>query len=196
MNKEKEDTGKKNSKSTKSPVKTKSFLTDERIKFVIGILITGFAIYLLIACVTYLFWWKTDQSIPNSEIVSGPEVAVKNWSGKSGHFLAKMIIGYGFGFGAFFIPMIFGAIGLYLLNFPKIKPFRLIVKLAFAAIILSLILGFLFGEAKGYLISGPGGAQGYHDHAMDEGIHGNDRYGSSAGIYYNFVPYFWSESQT
>ena len=43
MNKEKEDTGKKNIKTTKSSGKTKSFFTDERIKFVIGILITGFA---------------------------------------------------------------------------------------------------------------------------------------------------------
>jgi DNA segregation ATPase FtsK/SpoIIIE and related proteins len=161
MNKEKEDTGKKNTKPTKGSVKTKSFFTDERIKFVIGILITGFALYLLLACVAYLFWWKTDQSIPDSDIVSGPDIAVKNWSGKSGHFLAKMIIGYGFGFGAFFIPLIFGSIGLYLLNFPKIKPFKLVAKFTFAAIILSLILGFIFGQAKGYLMSGPGGAQGY-----------------------------------
>ena len=161
MNKEKEDTGKKATKTPKGSVKSKSFFTDERIKFVIGILITGFALYLLLACVAYLFWWKTDQSLSNADIVSGPDIAVKNWSGKSGHFLAKMIIGYGFGFGAFFVPLIFGSIGLYLLNFPKIKPFRLIAKFTFAAIILSLILGFIFGQAKGYLISGPGGAQGY-----------------------------------
>ena len=161
MTKEKEDTGKKNTKTTKSTVKSKSFLTDERIKFVIGILITGFALYLLLACVAYLFWWKTDQSIPDSDIVSGPEIAVKNWGGKSGHWLAKMIIGFGFGYGAFFVPLIFGAIGLYLLNFPKIKPFRLIIKFTFAAIILSLILGLIFGKANGYMISGPGGAQGY-----------------------------------
>jgi S-DNA-T family DNA segregation ATPase FtsK/SpoIIIE len=161
MNKEKEDTNKKNTKTAKGSAKSKSFFTDERIKFVIGILITGFALYLLIACVSYLFWWKTDQSIPDSDIVSGPDIAVKNWGGKSGHWLAKMIIGFGFGFGAFCIPMIFGIIGLYLLNFPKIKPFRLTVKFAFAAIILSLILGYIFGKANGYLISGPGGAQGY-----------------------------------
>jgi len=161
MTKEKEDTGKKNTKPLKGAEKKKTFLTDERIKFIIGILISGFALYLLLACVAYLFWWKTDQSIPDADIVSGPEIAVKNWSGKSGHFLAKMIIGYGFGYGAFFIPLIFGSIGLYLLNFPKIKPIRLIAKFAFAAIILSLILSFIFGQAKGYLISGPGGAQGY-----------------------------------
>jgi len=161
MTKEKEDTGKKNTKKEKGSAKKSSFLTDERIKFIFGILISGFAIYLLIACVAYLFWWKTDQSLPDSDILSGADIAVKNWSGKSGHFLAKMIIGYGFGFGAFFIPFIFGAIGLYLLNFPKIRPVKLIAQFAFAAIILSLLLGFIFGQAKGYLISGPGGAQGY-----------------------------------
>jgi S-DNA-T family DNA segregation ATPase FtsK/SpoIIIE len=161
MGKEKDEAGKKNSKSTKSPGKTKSFLSDERIRFIFGILITGFAFYLLLACVSYLFWWKTDQSFPDSDVISGSETVVKNWSGKSGHFLAKTIMGYGFGYGAFFVPLIFGTIGLYMLNFPGIKPVKLITKFSFAAILLSLILGFTFGISKGYLISGPGGAQGY-----------------------------------
>jgi DNA segregation ATPase FtsK/SpoIIIE, S-DNA-T family len=161
MIKEKEEAGKKSTKSAKGSEKSKSFLTDERIKFVAGILITGFAFYLLLACVAYLFWWKTDQSIPHTDIVSGPDVEVKNWSGKSGHFLAELMIKFGFGFGAFFIPLIFGTVGLYLLNFPKIKPLKLVTKFAFAAIILSLILGFVFHFSKDYLGSGPGGAQGY-----------------------------------
>jgi DNA segregation ATPase FtsK/SpoIIIE, S-DNA-T family len=161
MTKEKEEAGKKGTKSTKGSDKSKSFFTDERIKFVTGILITGFAFYLLLACVSYLFWWKTDQSLPTSEVVSGPDIEVKNWSGKSGHFLAELIIRYGFGFGAFFVPMIFGTVGLYLLRFPKIKPFKLITKFTFAAIILSLILSFIFGKSNVYLGSGPGGAQGY-----------------------------------
>ena len=159
--KEKEEVGKKTNKAAKSSVKSKSFFSDERIKFVTGILITGFALYLLLACVAYLLWWKTDQSLPHSDVLSGPEKEVRNWSGKSGNFLAEMIIGYGFGFGAFFIPMIFGTIGLYLLKFPKIRLWSLIAKFTFATIILSLILGFVFGLSKGYLISGPGGAQGY-----------------------------------
>jgi S-DNA-T family DNA segregation ATPase FtsK/SpoIIIE len=161
MSKEKEDAARKSAKTAKGSEKSKSFLTDERIKFVFGILITGFALYLLLACVAYLFWWKTDLSLSNSEVLSGPDVEVKNWSGKSGHFLAKMIITYGFGYGAFFIPVIFGAVGLYLLNFPKIKLLKLIAKFTFAAIILSIILSFIFGKLNGYLGSGPGGAQGY-----------------------------------
>jgi len=161
MNKVKEEVGRKSQKTTKASNKSKSFFSDERIKFITGILITGFAFYLLLACIAYLFWWKTDQSLPDSAILSGPDIEVKNWAGKSGHFLAKMIMGYGFGYGAFFIPLIFGSLGLYLLNFPKIKPFRLIIKFSLASIILSLLLGFIFGQADGYLISGPGGAQGY-----------------------------------
>jgi DNA segregation ATPase FtsK/SpoIIIE, S-DNA-T family len=154
----KENNGKK---TARTKTKSKSFFTDERIKFVFGILISGFALYLLLACIAYLFWWKTDLSLSDSQVVSNADVNVKNWSGKSGHFLAKMIVGYGFGYGAFFIPLIFGVIGLYLLNFPKINLWKLVTKFTFAAIILSLILGFIFGEAGGYLGSGPGGAQGF-----------------------------------
>lgn len=158
MMKEKENNGRK---TTKTKAKSKSFFTDERIKFVFGVLISIFALYLLLACVAYLFWWKTDLSLSDSQVVSNADVNVRNWSGKSGHFLAKMIVGFGFGYGAFFIPLIFGAVGLYLLDFPKINLWKLVTKFTFAAIILSLILGFIFGEAGGYLGSGPGGAQGF-----------------------------------
>ena len=148
-------------KNQKTKTNSSSFFTDERIKFVIGIFIAGFALYLLVACISYLFTWKFDDSLPNSEVISGAEIKVKNWSGKSGLFLARYIIAYGFGYGAFFIPLIFGTLGLFLLKFPKIRPLSLIPKLAFAAIISSLILGYVFGEANGYLKSGPGGAHGY-----------------------------------
>ena len=164
MTKEKEEAGKKSSKTTKGSVKSKSFFTDERIKFILGILITGFAFYLLLACVSYLFSWKADQSLPVKDVVSGPDVVVKNWSGKSGYFLADLIIRNGFGFGAFFIPLIFGSVGLYLLRFPNIKPVKLVLKFAFATIITSLLLGyigFLFGNTSIFLGSGPGGAHGY-----------------------------------
>ena len=152
---------KKKTKLPKDPTGSKSFFKDERTKFIIGILITCFALYLLIACVSYVFSWKSDDSLPNSQIISGADVNVKNWSGKSGFFLAKNIIAFGFGYGAFFIPLILGVIGLSLLRFPKIKPVSLIAKFVFAAILLSSILSFIFGEANGYLKSGPGGAQGY-----------------------------------
>ncbi|NLA48690.1 MAG: DNA translocase FtsK, partial [Bacteroidales bacterium] len=131
-------------------------------RFVTGILVSGIAIYLLLAFIGYLVWWKTDQSIPGPDIISGPDVEVKNPSGKSGHYLSYIMISNGFGLSAFFIPMVFGTLGLYLLKFPKIRFWNLTAKFAFATIILSLILGFIFGKADGYLYGGPGGAHGYH----------------------------------
>jgi S-DNA-T family DNA segregation ATPase FtsK/SpoIIIE len=159
MKKGKEETKKKISTGTE---KSKSFFTDERVKFVFGILVTGFAVYLLFAFIAYLFWWKTDQSVVHSIDLSGSDVQVKNWSGKSGEWFAELIVGKGFGIGAFFIPLLIASIGLYMLNFPKIRVWRLIFRFTFATIILSLCLGFIFGKADGFLgTSGPGGAHGY-----------------------------------
>lgn len=153
---------KKSDKTPKNTGKRKPFFTDERMRFITGALITGFAIYLILAFIAYLIWWKNDQSIPANAILSGPEVEVKNWSGKSGYYLSSMMISKGFGLGAFFIPMIFGSLGLYLLKFPGIRIWSLTAKFTFATIIVSLIFGYIFGKANGYLYAGPGGAHGYH----------------------------------
>ena len=48
MSKEKAEPVKKTGKSVRDQGKSKSFFTDERIKFFCGILITGFALYLLL----------------------------------------------------------------------------------------------------------------------------------------------------
>ncbi len=147
-------------KEQKPKSKKKPFLSDERVKFVFGVLLTGFAIYLFIALIAYLFWWKTDLSLDSSQVISGTEIQVKNWSGKSGAWIAMILINKGFGFGAFFIPAIIATIGLYLLNFPKIRVWKMIFRFTFAAIIISLLLGFIFGKSD-FLGSGPGGAHGH-----------------------------------
>ena len=159
VNYKKDEPGKKNSKNGKTPGKSKSFLIDERIKFVFGILITGFAFYLLLACVSYLFSWEADLSLSGSDITSGYSNA-RNWSGKFGHKMAATIITFGFGYGAFFIPLIFGVAGLYMLKFPVKKPVILITKFAFAAILISLLLSFIFGNVTNHLAGSPGGAHG------------------------------------
>jgi S-DNA-T family DNA segregation ATPase FtsK/SpoIIIE len=157
MKKGKEETKKKNSSGTEKP---KSFFTDERIRFVTGILITGFAVYLLFAFIAYLFYWKEDQS-QLARSITDAAVEVKNWSGKSGAWFARLMIRNGFGLGAFFIPVIIGSIGLYMLKFPKIRVWKLIAVFSFATIIVSLILGFISGEKFLFFGSGMGGAQGF-----------------------------------
>lgn len=157
MKKSKEETKKK---STPGTEKSKSFFTDERIRFVVGILITGFAVYLLFAFIAYMFYWKEDESKIAASLADSA-VHVKNWSGKSGALFARLIVRNGFGLGSFFIPMILGAIGLHMLKFPKIRVWKLLAIFTFATIIVSLILGFISGEKPQFLGSGMGGAQGF-----------------------------------
>jgi len=135
--------------------------TGENLKFLAGIVLSGTAVYLFIAFTAYLFWWDTDQSLPASQLIAGADVQVKNWSGRLGVAVSKLLISDGFGLGAFFIPLIIGIAGLKLLNFPEIKTRKLIFIFTISAVLSSLILGYVFGSGSGFLGSGPGGAQGY-----------------------------------
>lgn len=99
--------GSKNSAKSSVQKPAYSVFKDERIKFISGLMITGFAVYLLFAFIAYLFWWKSDQSFDTSQVISGAEIEVKNWSGKSGAWFADIFIRQGFGLAAFFIPVIF-----------------------------------------------------------------------------------------
>jgi DNA segregation ATPase FtsK/SpoIIIE, S-DNA-T family len=146
---------------TKKENKNGTGKKDERPKFVLGTLVTGFAIYLLFAFIAYIFWWKTDQSLEPSDVISSADIQVKNWSGKSGAWMANLIVSKGFGLASFLFPVMFGGIGLYMLNMRQIKVWSLTVKLAFAIILLSLCFSFIFGMGGGFLGSGPGGAHGY-----------------------------------
>lgn len=137
-----------------------SIFRDERIKFIAGLLITGFAVYLLFAFIAYLFWWKADQSLDPSMVISSSDIVVKNWSGKSGAWFADVFIRQGFGLSAFLIPVIFSAIGLSLLNLKWIKAGVISRNMILGTIIISVALAYIFGNGNGILGSGPGGAHG------------------------------------
>ena len=154
MSKKKESDKKTKEKGSSG---VKNFFMDERLRFISGAIITGLAFYLLISCLSFLLTWQTDHSVT---ALQGLDAKVDNWGGRWGHIISEKIISYGFGFGAFLIPFIFGAIGLKLLNFPKIRVWGIVIKLAFAVLVLSIVLSFMFGLSDGYLISGPGGAHG------------------------------------
>jgi S-DNA-T family DNA segregation ATPase FtsK/SpoIIIE len=139
-----------------------SIFKDERIKFIFGLLITGFAVYLLFAFIAYLFWWKSDQSLDPSLVISSSDIVVKNWSGKSGAWFADIFIRQGFGIAAFFIPVIFSAVGLRLLNLKWIKASVISRNMILGTIISSIALSYIFGNGNGILGSGPGGAHGLY----------------------------------
>ncbi len=139
-----------------------SFLKDERFRLSLGSFILLFSLFLTLSFVSYFFTWKTDQSFEWERVISDPGVRVENWAGKTGAWLSSLFINNWFGIASFSIPFILIITGFKLIRVrlvPYGKALRITVT---ATILLSLSLGYLFGDAGGYLGSGPGGAHGYY----------------------------------
>lgn len=137
------------------------FLRDERFKLTLGIFLVLFSLYLYLAFISYFFTWKSDQSFEWSRVFSGPEVMVDNWAGKFGAYLANKFINHWFGIASAVLPFISLIAGLRLINIRTLPLGKTSRILLVGTILLSIILSFLFGDAGGFLGSGPGGGHGY-----------------------------------
>ena len=89
------------------------FLKSEQTRFILGLLICFFSIYLLLAACSFLFTGGADQSALGSE-VSKPE-NIKNWMGLRGAHLADFLINKTFGLASFLFFYLFFSIGLKLM---------------------------------------------------------------------------------
>jgi S-DNA-T family DNA segregation ATPase FtsK/SpoIIIE len=134
---------------------------DGRYSFIVGIFILFFAAYLLLAIVSYFFTWESDQSFIWQKVFSSSLISVDNWTGKVGAFFSNALVNKGFGVSAIGIPFIMALIGLRVLKFRPYPLRKTLRTLVLGIILLSVILGFAFGEAKGTFGSGLGGEHGY-----------------------------------
>ena len=151
----------KKTKKTEKKQGAWAFIKDEKFKITLGLSLIFFAALLTLAFVSYFFTWKNDQSFEWGQIFSNSSVQVENWSGKTGAKLAHIFIAEGIGVAAFCIPFLLFIIGFRLLSvrlLPIFKTFRIVI---IGSLLLSLILGFLLGNANGYLGCGLGGSHGY-----------------------------------
>lgn len=146
----------------KNSERKKSLIRDKRLKIILGIAITVFSVFLMVGMISYLFTWKSDQSFLKDNVFSSPEIRVENWSGKSGAWLADLLINRGFGISSFSIPFILAMIGLGFLNIPVSRLFRRIIITGIITIFISMLLGYIFDIANGFLGSGPGGRHGLY----------------------------------
>ena len=118
---------------------------------VIGGLTLLFSVFVFLASISYLFTWRSDQSILNSGIsdfiFDFRNLVPQNFMGKLGAFLAHFFIYNGFGIGAFFIYPIFFIIGfnLYFNSKFRIRP-KTTSKLMVTAIWVSLVCALLFSK--------------------------------------------------
>jgi S-DNA-T family DNA segregation ATPase FtsK/SpoIIIE len=131
----------------------------ENLRFIAGLVLLVFALYLLVVFISYVLSGKADQSLVTAEQGDLP-IAFGNWGGKIGFKLSHYFIFNGFGLGSFFIPLIIGAFGLALL---KVRYFRLwknVLRFLLATVLVSAILGYLAGHST-FIGAGPGGEFGF-----------------------------------
>ena len=86
----------------------------ERVIKITGLLIAVFAIFTLLANVSYLFTWKTDQSLLSTEI-SDKSIEVSNICGKLGFKWSYFLVTQCFGLGSFALILILFAVSMRLL---------------------------------------------------------------------------------
>ena len=153
-----------NKKSSKSKKKLKSKEPKDYSLFnkVMGSLFFAFALFLSLASISYLFSWRTDQSILNTGVneflFDFKNLVPKNMMGKMGALLAHTFIYNGFGIGAFLLYPIFLIVGfnLYFNNRFHIRP-KTASKLLVSGLWISLVCSLLFSKSYPLL----GGLLGY-----------------------------------
>ncbi|HKC68469.1 MAG TPA: DNA translocase FtsK 4TM domain-containing protein, partial [Bacteroidia bacterium] len=136
------------------------FFKAEQTQRIIGLLYIFAAVYIGVACASYMFTWQADQDKvmgPSSYLFS-PEVRVQNWFGKMGALLSHLFMYKWFGVSSFlFVPLLLlGGIAKAFQRNISISA-NLWAKAVFVVIWASLTLGFIFSDKLLFL----GGGFGY-----------------------------------
>ena len=86
-----------------------------KIEVVTGLVIAAFALFTLLAIVSYLFTWRADQSLDGYEKAMDQDVAVSNMAGKLGFKWSYLLVCKWFGLGSLALVVILGVISIRLL---------------------------------------------------------------------------------
>ncbi len=140
------------------------FWMDERLRFLLGLLVCAFTLFTLVAMASYIFTWAEDQSLAQDPGADTAEVMAGNQAGKLGYYWADMLMGRYFGVAALFIPFLLLMWGLYLLKIKGLPLLKSFVAGGTGLILFSVVFGFIFAHTPwaGLLGNGPGGLHGYY----------------------------------
>ncbi|KYG78862.1 FtsK/SpoIIIE family DNA translocase [Roseivirga echinicomitans] len=129
------------------------FLKDRRIQLTVGLFLLLSAVFIFVACVSYLFTGKADQSVIESigetgMIASGKEAA--NWMKLWGAYASHFLIFKWFGIAAFLIPP-FLFVGGYRIVFGKalVNIQRAFIFVVFFLLWISLLMGSMIKGGSG-----------------------------------------------
>ena len=142
-------------------------LNDERrriVRIVLGVLCGLLTLYTLVALISYVFTWTSDQSLSYDPQLFSMDSAAENAGGKIGYLWANLLISKWFGLGAFAIPVFLGFLTVYCFRLKKVNLLRVFLLCAFGAVIFSVLLAYIFSftSLSSMLGSGAGGSYGHY----------------------------------
>ena len=109
-----------------------------------GLAVAVFAFFSLVASVSYLFTWQTDQSLMSHPDMMDKGVEVANWGGKFGYKWSHFLVARCFGLGSFALIFLMGAVAYRLFFWNRhIGLLRTTFVTVSGAFLSSLVLSYL-----------------------------------------------------
>ena len=155
------------SKPKRNDAPRKPILSEENrriVRIVLGVLFGILTLYTLVALLSYVFTWTSDQSLRFDSQMFSMDTVAENAGGKIGYLWANLLISKLFGFGAFAIPVFLGFLTVYCFRIKKVNLLRVFLLCAFGAIIFSVLLAYIFSftSLDSMLGNGAGGSYGHY----------------------------------
>lgn len=105
----------------------KTFFTNERTRFITGLIISILTIYVGLALISFFFTGAADQSkienVPLGDLLTN-RGSVENWTGVRGAYLSDLLMNRWFGISSFMILFFLGSVGAKLMNLNKVSLLR------------------------------------------------------------------------
>ncbi|MBO4984479.1 MAG: DNA translocase FtsK [Bacteroides sp.] len=143
-------------------MRMKLFYKNETMRFVVGLLLVIFAVYLLLAFSSFFVTGAADQSVIDANELAGTHNGVKNYAGSRGAQLASYLINDCFGVSSFFIVLFLAMAGLKLMRVRIVCLSRWFIVCSLLLVWFSLFFGFAFAEQYADSFIYLGGLHGYN----------------------------------
>lgn len=143
----------------------KTFLTNERTRFITGLILEMLTIYVALALISFFFTGAADQSlvqnIPLGDLLVN-RGAVENWTGVRGAFLADLLMNRLFGLSSFALLFFLGSVGAKLMGLSQMSLVKRFLSCAAILIWGSVFFAFVFihGYEDSFIYLG--GQHGYY----------------------------------
>lgn len=143
----------------------KTFLTNERTRFITGLILEMLTIYVALALISFFFTGAADQSlvqnIPLGDLLVN-RGAVENWTGVRGAFLADLLMNRLFGLSSFALLFFLGSVGAKLMGLSRVSLIKRFLSCAAILIWGSVFFAFVFisGYEDSFIYLG--GQHGYY----------------------------------